>query len=595
MAVDQDEKYVGPTVAAVDHVAQSDQGEHTRIAIHTDTYDISEDTLGRNLPKRYWWSPGFIGTVLALCCGNISQYLGFIMPSNSLAVINVDIGPSTNITWVSLGYTLGLSVGFLVIGRLSDIFGRRWFLILGNLLALIGSIVSGTATTVDQVVGGSVLAGLAGAVQLQFVAAIAELVPNKHRPIWVAAVFASSFEIACFGPVIAKNFVEHTARSWRWSYYLNIIVSAFTVCLLFFLYHPPGFKMLHRNRTRIQQFKRMDYIGFVIFTGGLILFIMGLSWGGDSYPWKSAHVIVTIVVGFVLLVFFVLYDAFLHKGDPLLPAHLFKSRGFLPMIACGTVGSCVYYSMQVLWPQQISYLFIASPEHVGWLSCVVGASTLVGQILGGALCRYIHYHRYILMYATVTLTIFSAAMVSIGPGDESLGVGLMFMACCSVGIIETVSMALIPLSCPPEDIATSLGMLGSSRSGGASVATAIYTTILANKLADLTPPLVSSAALKAGLPASSLSSLFTNLASGMLGDVPGINANIITAVTAATAEAAAESFRYVWYAVIAFACVAIIASYFTIDYREYMTMDISRKLVGKTTHVRDEDVVEERV
>ena len=193
MAVDQDEKYVGPTVAAVDHVAQSDQGEHTRIAIHTDTYDISEDTLGRNLPKRYWWSPGFIGTVLvrfstrglfrfedtdldwqALCCGNISQYLGFIMPSNSLAVINVDIGPSTNITWVSLGYTLGLSVGFLVIGRLSDIFGRRWFLILGNLLALIGSIVSGTATTVDQVVGGSVLAGLAGAVQLQFVAAIAE-------------------------------------------------------------------------------------------------------------------------------------------------------------------------------------------------------------------------------------------------------------------------------------------------------------------------------------------------------------------------------------------------------------------------------------
>ena len=65
--------------------------------------------------------------------------------------------------------------------------------------------------------------------------------------------------------------------------------------------------MLHRNRTRIQQFKRMDYIGFVIFTGGLILFIMGLSWGGDSYPWKSAHVIVTIVVGFVLLVFFVLY------------------------------------------------------------------------------------------------------------------------------------------------------------------------------------------------------------------------------------------------------------------------------------------------
>jgi len=32
------------------------------------------------------------------------------MPSNSLALINKDIGPSDNITWVALAYTLGLSV-----------------------------------------------------------------------------------------------------------------------------------------------------------------------------------------------------------------------------------------------------------------------------------------------------------------------------------------------------------------------------------------------------------------------------------------------------------------------------------------------------
>ena len=113
----------------------------------------------------------------------------------------------------------------------------------------------------------------------------------------------------------------------------------------------------------MQQLKRQDGIGFVLFTGGLILFIMGLSWGGVAYPWKSAHVIATVVVGFLTLVAFVLWDAYGHRGDPLLPLHLFKTRGYLAMVLTAMVGSCVYYSMNVLWPQQIAYLFGGTAVH----------------------------------------------------------------------------------------------------------------------------------------------------------------------------------------------------------------------------------------
>ena len=44
------------------HAEHGPVGDH--IAIHTETYDIDEDALGTNLPKRYYWSPGFIGTVV---------------------------------------------------------------------------------------------------------------------------------------------------------------------------------------------------------------------------------------------------------------------------------------------------------------------------------------------------------------------------------------------------------------------------------------------------------------------------------------------------------------------------------------------------
>lgn len=95
----------------------SSTGDH--VAIQTDTYAIDKDALGTELPPKYWISPGFIGTVIALCLGNISNYLGWVMPSNSLALIDASIGPSDNISWVALSYTLGLSIGFLIVGRLS--------------------------------------------------------------------------------------------------------------------------------------------------------------------------------------------------------------------------------------------------------------------------------------------------------------------------------------------------------------------------------------------------------------------------------------------------------------------------------------------
>lgn len=262
------------------------------------------------------------------------------------------------------------------------------------------------------------------------------------------------------------------------------------------------------------------------------------------------------------------------------------------MVITAMVGSCVYYSMNVLWPQQVAYLFPGTTTHNGWLACIVGSATLLGQIIGGGLCQYIPKSRYILMISCLSLTAFSAAMVSVGPGDQTKGIALMFMACFSVGIIETCSLALAPLACASEDLGAALGALGSIRSGGASVAVAIYSTILSDKLGKLVPELVTPAALNAGLPSSALPDLYTNLTAGTLAKVQGINADIIAAVAAADSQAASESFRYVWYAVVAFGVMAVIASCLTINYGVYLTDEVARKMHGATVGDRGSRVVE---
>src|SRR5690348_12837568 len=100
---------------------------------------------------------------------------------------------------------------------------------------------------------------------------------------------------------------------------MNIDVLSISFWVLF--YYPPDFNHLHRTRSRWQEVKSIDFVGIVLFTGGLLIFLMGLSWGGILYPWKSAHVIGTIVAGFSTIVAFVLYGTVPPCPDPAITQH----------------------------------------------------------------------------------------------------------------------------------------------------------------------------------------------------------------------------------------------------------------------------------
>lgn len=114
-----------------------------------------------DVPMSYWFSPLFLGSFFAIGCGFAAATGGFALVAPLLGVINEDIGPSDNITWVALVYLLCQAVFFLIVGRLSDIFGRRWFFITGSVIGLVGSILGATAQSVNQLIGAEVFIGIA--------------------------------------------------------------------------------------------------------------------------------------------------------------------------------------------------------------------------------------------------------------------------------------------------------------------------------------------------------------------------------------------------------------------------------------------------
>lgn len=116
------------------------------------------------------------------------------------------IGPSPYLSWINIARTLALSFTYTILGRLSDLFGRRWFFIGGNVVALLGIIVCATATNINSMIVGSAVYGLGETVQLSFNVAIGELVPNKYRPMVLSFIFLTNAPFATFSPIISKIF-----------------------------------------------------------------------------------------------------------------------------------------------------------------------------------------------------------------------------------------------------------------------------------------------------------------------------------------------------------------------------------------------------
>ena len=104
--------------------------EHTTISPPSSEKHVEDqptirgfETSTSSLPKGYFRSSFFVGTMFATGLGLAAGVGGFALAAPELAVINADIGPNGNLTWVSLVYTLTLAVGLLLVGRLSDLFG----------------------------------------------------------------------------------------------------------------------------------------------------------------------------------------------------------------------------------------------------------------------------------------------------------------------------------------------------------------------------------------------------------------------------------------------------------------------------------------
>lgn len=221
----------------------------------------------------------------------------------------------------------------------------------------------------------------------------------KHRYVAIGIIYTFCYAGSGMGPAIAASFVvNYPGVGWRGIYWLLLAmnISAF-ICWTAF-YFPPNFDEKHKNdlnRSKMYWLKHFDWAGTFLFASGFIVFLMGLSWGGGVYPWKSAAVICAIVIGFVVLVIFVLYEIYAPIKEPLIPMHLFLNGRWVSAVVLLGLGAGVYYAFSIVWPAQAAVLYgNGDTMKVGYMSIIVGIGIITGQVSAGFLAVRIGKTRY---------------------------------------------------------------------------------------------------------------------------------------------------------------------------------------------------------
>lgn len=322
-------------------------------------------------------------------------------------------------TWTINIYMLTSTIATVLVGKLSDMFGRKPFLLAGILIFMVGAFLTGTSDDVYQFIIYRGIQGVgAGIIQSTAFTAVGDLFPPRERGKWMGLMTAVFGFSSVLGPTLGGYLVDHLDWHWLFWIFLPLGFVAFALILALF------------PKAKRGESTSIDYMGSLFLTTTIVPLLLAFSWAGTEYEWGSTQII-SLLIGAVLSAAIFIFTETKAK-NPILPLHLFKNSvvtisnliGFI--MNFGMMGAMIYISFFVQGVLGISATYagyVTMPMSI----VMVVASTFTGQMIA----KKGKYKRYALvgvpvMIAGMAIMVFmnNVPMAVLSMGVFGLGLGL---------------------------------------------------------------------------------------------------------------------------------------------------------------------------
>jgi EmrB/QacA subfamily drug resistance transporter len=433
--------------------------------------------------------------MLAMFLGALDQTIvGTAMPR-----IISDLGGFTEYTWITTAYIITSAVAVPITGKLTDIYGRKYFYIAGLTIFVLGSVLCGLSQSMSQIIFFRGLQGIgAGVMMANAFTVIGDLFPPAERGKYqgfISAVFGLSSVI---GPMLGGYITD--SLSWHWVFFVNVPLGAIVISLFIFFF--PNFRADTLKH-------RVDYAGVVLLILGVVPFMLALSWGGVQYAWGSVQIIGMFAFSAVSAALFVWVE--LRSQEPIIPLGIFKDRivavssVMIFLTSAGMFGSIIFiplYFQGVLGASATSSGTFVTPMMLG---TVVG-SAISGQLLSRAGGHYRLQGAVglgIMAFGMWLLSTMNVATTSITAIRNMVVTGL------GLGVTMPLYMLAVQNAVSYKLLGAATSSVTFFRSIGGSVGLAVFGSVMNNSFASaLTPRLP--AAIKDSLPPAQLDSIMHN-------------------------------------------------------------------------------------
>jgi EmrB/QacA subfamily drug resistance transporter len=414
-----------------------------------------------------------IMTILSgLMAGMFLAALDQTIVATSIRTIADDLQGLSVQAWVTTAYLITATISTPLYGKLSDLYGRRPLFLTAISIFVLGSALSGFATSMTQLAAFRAFQGLgAGGLFSLALTIIGDIVPPRERAKYQGyflAVFGTS---SVLGPVIGGFLAGQDTilgvAGWRWVFLVNVPIGIGALLLVM--------RSLHLPHTRRDH--RIDWPGALALIVGLVPLLL-IAEQGRQWGWTSEAAFSCYLIGALGIAAFI-WDQSRYGDDALIPLRLFRGRTFgLGSVLNFILGMGMFGGLAAL-PLYLQIVKGVSPTMAGLLLIPLTFGIMGGSIISGQIISRTGRYKKFPIIGTGLLFLALVGLGQIGV-DTPLGVTMFLSAVFGIGLgfnMQPLTLA-VQNAVPPQDMGVATSSATFFRQMGGTLGTAVFLSLL---------------------------------------------------------------------------------------------------------------------
>jgi EmrB/QacA subfamily drug resistance transporter len=403
--------------------------------------------------------------------------LGAIMSILDITVVSVaqptfqqvfNASPA-QVAWTMTGYTLALAAVIPLTGWAADRFGTKRLYMLAVALFAGGSALCAAANSIEMLTVFRVLQGLGGGMLMPLGMTIMTRAAGPERIGRVMAVLGVPMLLGpIFGPILGGWLID--VASWHWIFLINLPIGAAALVYAALVLDPD-------NPTPSESF---DFVGMLLLSPGLALFLFGVSSIPEAGTVWSRRVLVSAVVGLALVAAFVLRTLFRSPEHPLIDLRLFRHRALTIAVIAMSLFAIAFFGASLLFPSYFLQVRGESTLHAGLLLAPQGLGAMLTMPVAGVLTDKIGPGKIVLAGIS-TIVVGMAMFTQVGVGTSyGFLLSALFVMGLGMGATMMPIMTSALQSLKDHEIARGSTLMNITQQVAASIGTALFSVLLTN-------------------------------------------------------------------------------------------------------------------